>query len=48
MREAWESEWSIPQKRAIIAALVDTLVILPLPNGGARFRPERVQITFKA
>lgn len=48
LRKAWESEWSIPQKRAIIAALVDTLVILPLPNGGARFRPERVQITFKA
>lgn len=48
LRRAWESEWSIPQKRAIIAALVDTLVILPLPKGGARFRPERVQITFKA
>lgn len=48
LRTAWEVEWSIPQKRAIIAALVDTLVIKPLPTGGARFRPERVQITFKA
>ncbi|MDR1189968.1 MAG: recombinase family protein [Bifidobacteriaceae bacterium] len=48
LRRAWESEWPIPQKRAIVAALVDTLIVKPLPNGGARFRPERVQITFKA
>lgn len=48
LRKAWATEWSIPQKRAIIAALVDTLIIKPLPTGGARFRPERVQITFKA
>lgn len=48
LRRAWEGEWSIPQKRAIIAALVDSLVINPFPTGGARFRPERVVITFKA
>src|SRR5699024_7483657 len=48
LRTAWEEQWSIPQKRAIIAALVDTLIIKPLPRGGARVRPERVQITFKA
>ena len=39
LRAAWEEQWSIPQKRAIIAALVDTLIIKPLPRGGARFRP---------
>lgn len=48
LRRAWGSEWSIPQKRAIIAALVDTLIVKPLPTGGARFRPERVELTFKA
>lgn len=48
LRHAWEHEWTVPTKRAIIAALVDTLIVNPLPNGGARFRPERVQITFKA
>jgi len=48
LRAAWEHEWSIPQKRAIIAALVDTLIVKPLPRGGARFRPERVELTFKA
>lgn len=48
LRAAWDSQWSISQKRAIIAALVDTLIVKPLPTGGARFRPERVEITFKA
>lgn len=48
LRQAWEHEWTIPQKRAIITALVDTLVVMPFPNGGGRFRPERVRLTFKA
>ena len=50
LRAAWEGEWSIPQKRAIIAALVDTLIVKPAEPGktGARFRPERVELTFKA
>src|SRR5699024_4868435 len=48
LRAAWVHEWSIPQKRAIIAALVDTLIVKPLPRGGARFRPDRVELTFKA
>lgn len=44
------AEWSIPQKRAIIAALIDTLIVKPTEPGkrGARFRPERVELTFKA
>ena len=39
-----------PQKRAIIAALIDTLIVKPAQPGktGARFRPERVELTFKA
>lgn len=50
LRHAWEVEWSIPQKRAIIAALIDTLIVKPAEPGktGARFRPERVELTFKA
>ena len=50
LRAAWDEEWSIPQKRAIIAALIDTLIVKPAEPGkrGARFRPERVELTFKA
>lgn len=50
LRAAWDEEWSIPQKRAIIAALIDTLIVKPSPvsKRGARFRPERVELTFKA
>lgn len=50
LRAAWDEEWSIPQKRAIIAALIDTLIVKPAQPGktGARFRPERVELTFKA
>ncbi len=47
LRTAWGAEWSIPQKRAIIAALIDTLIVKPEPQdpGGS---PERVDLTFKA
>lgn len=48
LRHAWHEEWSIPQKRAILSALVDTLVVNPDPYCGSRFRPQRVQLTFKA
>jgi site-specific DNA recombinase len=48
LARAWHREWSIPQKRAILSALIDTLVINPDPNCGSRFRPQRVQLTFKA
>lgn len=48
LRHAWYEEWTVGQKRAILNALIDTLVVLPDPNCGSRFRPERVQLTFKA
>ncbi|GAA4707693.1 Site-specific DNA recombinase [Promicromonospora umidemergens] len=48
LRRAWAEEWSIPQKRAIMSALIDTLVVNPDPNCGSRFRPARVELTFKA
>jgi hypothetical protein len=48
LRRAWCEEWSIPQKRAILVALIDTLIVDPAPNSGSRFRPERVRLTFKA
>lgn len=48
LRQAWDEEWSIPQKRAILTALIDTLVVHPDPFCGSRFRPERVELTFKA
>ena len=48
LRHAWEHEWTVPQKRAILTALIDSLVVQPYANGGSRFRPERVQLTFKA
>ena len=48
LRHAWQEEWTIPQKRAILTALIDTLVVNPDPNCGSRFRPQRVQLTFKA
>lgn len=48
LQAAWEQEWTISQKRAIITALVDTLIVHPDPNCGSRFRPERVEITMKA
>ena len=48
LREAW-GVWSIPQKRAILHTLIDTLVIHPTIGGnGPKFRPERVELTFKA
>lgn len=48
LRQAWEEEWTVGQKRAILSALIDTLVVRPDPKSGSRFRPERVQLTFKA
>ena len=48
LRHAWDQEWTVPQKRAILTALIDSLVVQPYANGGSRFRPERVQLTFKA
>ncbi|ODU06357.1 MAG: hypothetical protein ABS81_04910 [Pseudonocardia sp. SCN 72-86] len=48
LRYAWAEEWSIPQKRAILTSLIDTLVVNPDPNCGSRFRPERVDLLFKA
>jgi site-specific DNA recombinase len=48
LRRAWHEDWSIPQKRAILSTLIDTLVVNPDPNCGSRFRPQRVQLTFKA
>lgn len=46
LRRVW-SEWSIPQKRAILGALIDTLVIRPQPPNGPRFNPDRVELRFK-
>ncbi|GAB33349.1 recombinase family protein [Gordonia otitidis] len=46
--KAWESEWTIAQKRAIITAMVDSIVVNPDPNCGSRFRPQRVDLTMKA
>lgn len=48
LRQAWEEEWTVGQKRAILSALIDTLVVRPDPKSGSRFRPERVHLTFKA
>ena len=48
LRAAWDAEWTVPQMRAIITALIDTLIVHPDPNCGSRFRPERVEITMKA
>lgn len=47
LRAAWEV-WSIPQKRAILAALIDTLIVHPNPRNGSRFVPGRVELRFKA
>lgn len=48
LERAWDEEWSIPHKRAILTALIDTLIVNPDPNCGSRFRPQRVHLTFKA
>lgn len=48
LRHAWHEEWTVGQKRAILTALIDTLIVRPDPSCGPRFRPERVQLTFKA
>lgn len=48
LRAAWGLEWSIAQKRAILTALIDTLVVNPLSKPSNTFRPDRVQLTFKA
>ncbi len=47
VRTAWH-DWSIPQRRAILAAVVDTLVVLPRRDSGKQFRPDRVELRFKA
>jgi hypothetical protein len=47
LRQAWDHEWPVATKRAIIAALVDTIIVNS-GTPGAYFRPERVEITFKA
>lgn len=48
LRTAWYGQWTIPQKRAILAALIDTLVVRPNPRNGSRFVPDRVELRFKA
>lgn len=48
LRRAWGSKWSVLQKRAILAALIDTLTVDPVPKGTNRFVPERVRLIFKA
>lgn len=48
LRHAWDVEWSVPQKRAILTALIDTLTVYPVPKGTNHFRPDRVQLIFKA
>lgn len=47
VREAW-CDWTIPQRRAILGALVDTLIVMPRKASGTRFRPDRVELRFKA
>lgn len=47
IRVAWNG-WTIPQRRAILAAVVDTLIVMPRRESGARFRPDRVELRFKA
>lgn len=47
LRAAWH-DWSIPQRRAILAALIDTLVVSPSPRNGSRFNPDRIELRFKA
>jgi site-specific DNA recombinase len=46
LRAAW-SEWLIPQRRAILSALIDSLVVRPQPPRGPRFNPDRVELRFK-
>lgn len=46
LRKAW-GEWSISQKRAILHALIDVLVIKPQRPSGPRFNPDRVELRFK-
>ncbi|WP_375404890.1 recombinase family protein [uncultured Amnibacterium sp.] len=46
MRAAWD-RWNIPQRRAILAAIVDTLIVLPRRDSGPIFRPDRVELRFK-
>lgn len=48
LRHAWQYTWTIPQKRAVLTALIDTLIVKPDPYCGSRFRPQRVHLTFKA
>ncbi|MBU2695919.1 hypothetical protein CCO04_12585 [Pimelobacter sp. 30-1] len=48
LQHAWHEVWTIPQKRAVLAALVDTLVVHPDPNAVPQFRPERVELTLRA
>ncbi len=47
LRAAW-MVWTVPQKRAILAALIDTLIVHPNPRNGSRFVPSRVELRFKA
>ena len=46
LRVAWGS-WTIPQRRAILSAVIESLVVMPRRDAGAAFRPERVQLRFK-
>lgn len=48
LQHAWHEVWTIPQKRAVLAALIDTLVVHPVSNAVPRFRPERVELTLRA
>ena len=45
---SWDTQWTIGQKRAIVTALVDELVVNPDPHCGSRFRPQRVHLKLKA
>lgn len=47
LETAWEG-WAVPRKRAILATMIDTLVVNPNLYCGPRFRPERVELIFKA
>ncbi|WP_448233625.1 recombinase family protein [Microbacterium lacticum] len=48
LRLSWDQEWSIPQKRAILVAVIDRLVVNPDPYSGSRFRPDRVELVLRA
>lgn len=46
LREAWQG-WRIAERRAVICALIERVVIEPRGASGPRFRPDRVDLQFK-